>query len=169
MSNKTVSNIFLSHIKILYNIAMIDGVVTKKVIKHSDEHGFFTELIKFGEDTFHEVLQTSYSETKPGIIKAFHIHDYWETWCVTRGQAKVVLYDCRPDSKTKGKTQIIYTGEVNMMVIAIPGEVAHGYKVLGDKNMGIIYHAAKVYDPNNVTIRSIPYDDPDIDFDWSKT
>ena len=148
---------------------MIQGVTIKKVIKHADERGFFAEMIKFGEDTFHGVLQTSYSETKPGLIKAWHIHDYWEVWCVVKGQAKVVLADCRPNSKTYGKTQVINTGEDNMMVIAIPGEVAHGYQVLGDKNMGILYHSSEVYNPDNVTIRSIPYDDPTINFDWTKS
>jgi len=147
---------------------MIQGVTIKKVIKHADERGFFAEMIKFGEDTFHGVLQTSYSETKPGLIKAWHIHDYWEVWSVVKGQAKVVLYDMRPDSSTHGETQVIYTGEDDMMVIAIPGEVAHGYKPLGKKNMGIIYHASEAYDQNNVTIRTISQDDPTINFDWTK-
>ena len=145
---------------------MIEGVVIKKVVKYSDDRGFFAELIKFGEESFHEVLQTSYSETKPGIIKAFHVHDYWEVWCIIKGQAQVVLHDMRPTSPTKGQTDVIYTGEDNMLVIAIPGEVAHGYKPLGDRPMGIIYHASEAYNPNNITIRTIPHDDPDIGFDW---
>lgn len=148
---------------------MIKGVVVKKVLKHADQRGFFAELVKLGEDTFHEVLQTSYSETNPGVIKAFHVHDYWEMWCVIKGQAKVVLYDMRRYSATKGETQIIYTGEDNMMVIAIPGQVAHGYKSIGDKAMGIIYHATEAYDPQNITIKTIPADDPKINFDWSKS
>lgn len=146
---------------------MIKDLVVQKVIKHEDERGFFAELIKDGEDTFHEVMQTSYSETKPGIIKAFHIHDYWETWCIIKGQAQVVLYDMRSDSSTYGRTEVIYTGEDNMMVIAIPGGVAHGYKPMGNKTMGIIYHASEAYDPKNPTIRTIPFDDPKIKFDWS--
>lgn len=147
---------------------MIKDVHIKKVVKHSDDRGFFAELVKFGEETFHEVLQTSYSETKAGVIKAWHIHDYWEIWCIVKGRAKVVLYDLRKDSPTYSKTQVIYTGEKNMMVIAIPGEVAHGYKPMGRKNMGIIYHASEAYNPENITIRTLPYDDPSINFDWSK-
>ncbi|MBX4189980.1 dTDP-4-dehydrorhamnose 3,5-epimerase family protein [Candidatus Parcubacteria bacterium] len=147
---------------------MIEGIIIKKVVKHGDERGFFAELIKSGEDTFHEVLQTSYSETKPGVIKAWHIHDYWEVWCIIKGKAQVVLHDMRKDSPTKGQTDVIITGEDNMMVIAIPGEVAHGYKPLGDTPMGIIYHASEAYNPNNITIRTIPFDDPKINFDWQR-
>ena len=50
----------------------------------------------------------------------------------------------------------------------IKHKVAHGHKSLGRKKMGIIYHAAEAYDPKNITIRTIPYDDPEITFDWTK-
>ncbi len=147
---------------------MIEGVRIKKVDVHHDERGFFAELVKSGEETFHEVLQTSYSETKPGVVKGFHIHNYWEVWSVIKGKAQVVLHDMRPHSKTHGETQVILTGEDNIMVIAIPGEVAHGYKSLGPGPMGIIYHASEAYNSKNVTIRSIPFDSPEIGFDWSR-
>lgn len=145
---------------------MIKDVGIKKLVLHFDDRGFFAEMVKFGEETFHEILQTSYSKTNPGIIKVFHVHDYWEAWCVVKGQAQVVLYDMRPGSPTKGKTDVIYTGEDNMMVIAIPGGVAHSYKSLGQKPMGIIYHASEPYNPDNITIRTIPFDSPEIGFDW---
>jgi dTDP-4-dehydrorhamnose 3,5-epimerase len=148
-------------------MADIAGVVIKKVTEHHDERGFFAELVKSGEPTFHEILQTSYSESNEGVVKGFHIHDYWEVWSIIKGQAKVVLHDMRPDSPTKGYTQVIYTGEKEKMVIAIPGEVAHGYKSLGPGPMGIIYHASEAYNPANITIRNIPQDDPGIGFDWS--
>ena len=146
---------------------MIQDVRIKKVDVHTDERGFFAELVKFGEETFHEVLQTNYSETKPGLIKGFHIHNYWEVWCIIKGHAQVVLCDMRASSPTKGATDVIYTGEDNMMVIAIPGEVAHAYKSLGPGPMGIIYHVSETYDPNNITIRNIPLDAPEIGFDWN--
>ena len=144
----------------------IDGVVIKEVVKHEDERGYFAELVKQGEPSFHEVLQTSYSVVKPGVIKGFHIHDYWEEWAVVRGKAFVVLHDMRPDSKTFGVTQTLTTGEDSMTVIAIPGEVAHAYKSVGPDAMGIVYHAGEAYNPDNITIRNIPLDDPTIGFDW---
>lgn len=67
---------------------MIQGVSVKKIVSNHDDRGFFAEVVKFGEETFHEIKQTSYSETKPGIIKAFHIHDYWEVWCLLKERPK---------------------------------------------------------------------------------
>lgn len=78
----------------------------------------------------------------------------------------MVLHDLRINSPTKGKTQVFYTGEDNMMAIAIPPNVAHGYRVLGDTPMGIIYHAAESYDLSKNQIQYIPFDSADINFNW---
>ena len=147
---------------------MIEGLAIKKVVGHQDHEGFFGELVKFGEETFHEIKQTSYSETRPGVIKAFHYHPYWEIWCVVKGRAKIVVADIREGSPTRGNTEVIETGEGDMKVIAIPPGVAHGYQVLGDSPMGIIYHAAEAYDQAHPRIEHLPQDSPLIGFDWSK-
>ena len=78
---------------------MIQGVAIKKIITHHDDRGFFAEIVKFGEETFHEIKQTSYTETYPGVIKAFHWHKkQWDIWFVAKGMAQVVLYDLRENS-----------------------------------------------------------------------
>ena len=55
---------------------MIDGVKIKQLKLFHDDRGFFSEVIKFGEESFFEVKQTSYTETFPGVIKAFHWHKH---------------------------------------------------------------------------------------------
>ena len=145
----------------------INGVAIKNVVRYPAEDGFFAELVKEGEHTFHDIKQTSYSETLPGIIKAFHVHkEYWEIWCVVKGRAKIVLADIREDSPTRGAIDVVVCGEDDMKVIAIPPGVAHGYQVLGGTSMGILYHAGRAYDPANSGIEEIPYDSPLIGFNW---
>ena len=146
---------------------MIDGVKIKQVKRYSDDRGFFAEIIKFGEDTFHEVKQTSYTETYPGVIKAFHWHKkQWDVWFVVKGMAQVVLYDLREGSKTKGETQVIYAGEDSPVTIAIPPGVAHGYRVLGNENVCLFYHTSEAYDQASPDEERIAFDDPMINFDW---
>ena len=53
---------------------MLNGVKIKKIIRYHDDRGFFSEIIKFEEETFCNVKQTSYTETYPNVIKAFHNH-----------------------------------------------------------------------------------------------
>lgn len=146
---------------------MIEGVKIKKIIRHSDDRGFFSEIIKEGEETFCEIKQTSYTETYPGVIKAFHWHKkQWDVWFVARGNAQIVLHDLRKDSKTAGETQVIYAGEDNPLLVVIPPYVAHGYRVLGNKRVGLFYHTSQAYDPENPDEERVPFDDPKIGFDW---
>ena len=112
--------------------------------------------------------QTSYTETHPGVIKAFHWHRrQWDVWFVARGMAQVVLHDMREGSPTKGETQVICAGEDNPCVIAIPPYVAHGYRVLGNEKVGLFYHTSEAYDPNNPDEERIDFDDPHIGFNWT--
>ncbi len=146
----------------------IDGVHIKRVVRHEDERGYFSELLKRGEPGFHTIEQTSYAVCKHGVIKAFHFHDYWESWVVIEGKALIVMHDIRADSPTKGKTQTVSAGENEPLIISIPPGVAHGYKALGKKNVGMLYHAAEAYNSTRKDqIGTIAFDSPDIGFDWN--
>ena len=147
---------------------MIDGVKIKEIKKHFDDRGFFAEIIKFGEDTFKEIKQTSYTETYPAVIKAFHWHkQQFDIWFPVKGSIRIVLYDLREDSPTYKETQVIYAGEDNPLVVLIPPGVAHGYRVLGVKPALLFYHTDQVYDAANPDEERIDYNDPRIGFDWT--
>lgn len=146
----------------------IHDVVIKQLVTHSDDRGFFRELLRDDDDLLRHFGQTSVTRTYPGVIKAFHWHhDQDDLWYVADGMARVVLYDQRDDSPTKGETQVIYAGEDNPVLIYIPTGVAHGYQVLGNKPVMLFYHVTKSYDPANPDEQRIPFDDPVIGFDWS--
>lgn len=146
---------------------MIEGVKIKYVKRYSDDRGFFLEVLKFGEEIFKEIKQTSYTETYPGVIKAFHYHKkQFDIWFPVKGNIQIVLYDLRYDSPTKGKTQIIYGGEENQIAILIPPGVAHGYRVLGGEKAGLFYHTSEPYDSQNPDEERIAFNDPMIGFDW---
>jgi dTDP-4-dehydrorhamnose 3,5-epimerase len=147
---------------------MIQDVKIKPIKRFADDRGFFCEVIKFGEESFHEVKQTSYTETYPGVIKAFHWHKkQWDAWFVVSGMAQVVLHDMREDSPTKGETQVICAGEDNPVLISIPPFVAHGYRVLGTEKVCLFYHTSEAYDPAAPDEERIAFDDPQIGFDWT--
>lgn len=147
---------------------MIEGVHIKKIIRHYDDRGFFSEILKEDDPFFSGVKQTSYTETYPGVIKAFHYHKKQDDiWFVAKGNAQIVLHDLREDSKTKGETQVIYAGESNPLLVRIPIGVAHGYRVLGNEVVGLFYHTTESYRADDPDEHRIPFDSPDINFDWS--
>lgn len=146
---------------------MIQDVKIKQLKLFHDDRGFLTEVMKEGDDLFTDIKQTTYTETYPGVIKAFHWHKLQtDIWFVLRGMAQVVLYDLRFTSPTYKNTNVFCVGEKNPLLISIPPGVAHGYRVLGDDKVGLLYHTTKSYDSNYPDEERISFDDPLINFDW---
>lgn len=147
---------------------MITGVAIKQVRRICDDRGFFSEIVKYGEEVFREIKQTSYTETYPGVIKAFHWHKkQYDIWFPVKGNLQIVLHDLREDSATFGETQVVYAGGNNPVLILIPPYIAHGYRVLGNKIGSLFYHTTEIYDPQNPDEERIAWDDPKIGFDWT--
>jgi dTDP-4-dehydrorhamnose 3,5-epimerase len=146
---------------------MIDGVVTKDLTTHSDERGFFREIIRVTDDFFGEGFgQWSHSLVLQGVAKAWHIHKIQIDWLyVVTGALKVALFDTREDSSTHGELVEIQMGEIYpAKVVKIPPGVAHGYRVL-DGPAHVLYVTSRTYDPNDEG--RIPHDDPSIGYDWT--
>lgn len=147
---------------------MIEGVKVKKLTKHCDDRGYFMELVRDNENLLSRFGQASMSMSYPGVIKAFHYHEKQDdVWFFPIGNAQVVLYDLRRDSKTNGQTDVFYMGEENPIVLVIPKGVAHGYRVLGQKPAAMIYFTTESYNPNQPDEKRIPWNDPMIGFDWT--
>jgi dTDP-4-dehydrorhamnose 3,5-epimerase len=146
----------------------IHDVVIKPLVTHSDDRGYFREILRDDDNLLRRFGQTAMTKTYPGVIKAFHWHqDQDDLWYVMDGMARVVLYDRRPDSPTCGQTQVIYAGHDNPVLIFIPTGLAHGYQVLGNEPVILFYHVTKSYDPKSPDEMRSPFDDPEIGFDWS--
>lgn len=146
---------------------MIEGVAKKPLLRHSDDRGSFMELLREDDAIFGRFGQASLSMTYPGVIKAFHYHKKQDDiWYFPFGHAQVVLHDLRPDSATRGQTDVYYMGEDQPYLLFIPRGVAHGYRVLGNRPAWILYFTNLAYDPRDPDEYRLPYDDPSIGFDW---
>ncbi|MGE7780373.1 dTDP-4-dehydrorhamnose 3,5-epimerase family protein [Peribacillus sp. NPDC097264] len=145
----------------------IEGVISKKLTKHSDDRGFFAEVVRDDDHLLTHFGQLSWSTSYPGVIKAFHYHEEQDDlWFFPSGNAQVVLYDLREHSSTKGETNVYYMGENNPIILLIPKGVAHGYRVLGEKSATVVYCTTKSYNPSRPDEKRIPWDDEKINFDW---
>ncbi|GAE30925.1 dTDP-4-dehydrorhamnose 3,5-epimerase family protein [Halalkalibacter hemicellulosilyticus] len=146
---------------------MIEGVKVKELVKHCDDRGYFSELVRDDEQLLDRFGQASISMSYPGVIKAFHYHEKQDDlWFFPSGNAQVVLYDLR-ESTTKGQTDVYYMGEENPILLFIPKGVAHGYRVLGSTPATIIYFTTHSYHAANPDEKRIPWNDEEIGFDWN--
>ncbi|AQS56760.1 dTDP-4-dehydrorhamnose 3,5-epimerase family protein [Novibacillus thermophilus] len=146
---------------------MIDGVRHKQLVKHCDDRGYFAELVRDDEGLLERFGQMSVSMSYPGVIKAFHYHKKQDDiWFFPSGNAQVVLVDMREDSRTFKETNVFYMGEENPSVLLIPRGVAHGYRVLGNEPLTIVYLTTQSYSPDAPDEYRIPWNDPEINFNW---
>ena len=139
----------------------IADVRWKRLTVHSDDRGYFAELLRvddpfFGRE-FSEFGQTAVTMSYPGVIKAFHWHKGQDdAWFVVKGMAQVVLHDLREGSATLGVTEVHYMGERNPILLVIPRGVAHGYRVLGNEPVYLVYHVTQPYDPRQPDEERLP-------------
>ena len=146
---------------------MIDGVVIKQLKPHADERGFLMEIIRSDDEFFEKFGQCYVSLNYPGVIRAWHYHrkqvDYF---AVVKGNVKVGLYDMREGSPTRGQAQAVCIGENNRVVVRIPIGVVHGYKTIGTEPSLLLNFPTQVYNPDDPDEYRIPWDSPDIPFNW---
>ena len=147
---------------------MINDIEFKPLVTYPDERGFFRELIRSTDTFFQEGFgQWSHSYMFSGVIKAWHYHNIQtDWWYIAAGVMRVGLCDMRQKSTTYMQIMDFLLGDLQpAQVLKIPPGIAHGCKtVQGPVNL--FYITSHVYNPAD-EIR-IPYDDPNIGFDWLK-
>ncbi len=146
---------------------MIEGVRIKQLVPHADERGYLMELLRSDDDIFRKFGQCYVSLNYPGVVRAWHYHKKQDDYfAVIKGMCKVGLYDLREGSPTHGEANTFYLGEHSRILLLIPVGVAHGYKTVGTEPSLLINFPTEVYNPAEPDEYRIPWDSPDIPFNW---
>ncbi len=126
---------------------MIDGVVVKPLKVIPDERGYLMEMFRSDDPIFEKFGQTYLTVVYPGAVKAWHYHrNQTDHFCAVKGMAKVVLYDDRDGSPTRGEVNEYFMGEKNPILLRIPAGVFHGMKGIGTEAAMIVNVPSEVYD-----------------------
>ena len=142
----------------------IAGVELKDLVTHSDERGFFREVIRASDPFFDRFGQWSHSLMFAGTAKAWHVHRRQTDWWYCIGTLKVVLHDLRSESMTRGRTMEFLMGEAHgAHCVKIPPGVAHGCRAL--ERTHLLYVTSHEYDPADEG--RVAHDDPEIGYDWT--
>ncbi len=145
---------------------MIDGVKVIPLRQIVDERGKIMHMLKATDPHFIEFGEIYFSCAWPGVIKAWHIHQRMTVNnAVLQGRAKLVMYDLREDSPTKGELQEVFFGEDNYVLVQIPPGIANGYKAYGDKMVIMANAATLAHEPDEML--RMPHDTDEIPYDWS--
>jgi len=146
---------------------LIQGVQLKRLRLIPDERGFLMEMLRSDWPEFERFAQSYVTACYPGVIKAWHYHRrQTDHFVCVHGMAKVVLYDPREDSPTKGQINEFHIGLLNPLLIKIPPLVYHGFTAEGGEPALIVNFPTELYNYEQPDEHRLPYNDPSIPYDW---
>ena len=144
---------------------MIKDVQVHPLRQISDERGKVMHMLRCDDPWFEKFGEIYFSVVYPGGIKGWHLHKRMTlNYAVVSGMIKLVLYDDREGSPTRGEVQEFFTGEDNYALITIPSGVWNGFKGLGVKPAIVANCATERHDPEEI-VRLDPFTE-NIPYDW---
>ncbi len=144
---------------------MIDGVVITPLRQIPDERGKIMHMLRSDDPQFERFGEIYFSMVYPGAIKAWHLHTKMTlNYAVVAGMVKLVLYDPRPSSPTKGEVQEIFLGEQNYVRVKIPPGIYNGFKGVGTSPALVANCSTIPHDPAEIQ-RLDPFS-KDIPYSW---
>ena len=148
---------------------LIDGVKVKQLRVIPDERGRLMEILRCDDEQFTKFGQVYMTTAYPGVVKGWHYHkSQTDRMTVVSGMAKIVLYDMRADSATRGAIEEYFVGERNPLLLVIPPGVCHGMKAIGAQPAYMINAPDRAYDYESPDEFRLAAHGGEIPYDWSR-
>ncbi|CAN5311839.1 hypothetical protein BH09SUM1_BH09SUM1_14710 [soil metagenome] len=149
---------------------LIQGVKTRKLSVNCDERGRLMEMLRADDKEMDVRFGQVYMTTAyPGVTKAWHYHKLQtDHFVCISGMMKLVLYDSRETSPTKGLINQFFLGEHNALLVEIPNLVYHGFKCISEKEAMVINIVTECYDYKNPDEFRIDPHSGEIPYDWAR-
>jgi dTDP-4-dehydrorhamnose 3,5-epimerase len=141
----------------------IDGVLLTPLRKIVDERGSVMHMLREDAPHFQRFGEIYFSWVNAGVIKAWHRHaEMTLNYAVPVGRVRVVLYDDRPESPTRGAVMEIELGGDRYTLLTIPPRLWSGFEGLGSEpsmvaNCATIPHRADEIERREPGAADIPY------------
>jgi dTDP-4-dehydrorhamnose 3,5-epimerase len=144
----------------------IDGLVVTPLKRIPDERGSVMHMLRSDSEVFEAFGEIYFSTVYPGVVKGWHKHkEMTLNYAVPVGLIKLVCYDDRPDSPTKGNFFEVVVGELNYALVTIPPLVWNGFKGIGTQT-ALVANCATIPHRSDEIVRVDPSSD-EIPYDWS--
>lgn len=142
----------------------IDGVQVIPLKRIPDERGTIYHMLKRVDPHFIEFGEIYFSTIYQGVVKGWHQHKLMTlNYACIFGHIKLVLYDEREGSPTKGTLMEAFLGPDSYNLVIIPPGVWNGFKGMTEPFAIVANCATHPHDPSQITrldpfVNHIPYD-----------
>jgi len=149
---------------------VIDGVKSKRLRVIPDERGWLMECLRSDDsEMFVKFGQAYITAVYFGVVKAWHYHKtQTDHFVVVHGMAKVVLYDNRDGSPTRGEVNEFFMGDRDPILLRIPAGVYHGFKGISPGETLVLNFPTEVYHYDNPDEYRVDPHDSDIPYSWER-
>ncbi|MGH9276429.1 MAG: dTDP-4-dehydrorhamnose 3,5-epimerase family protein [Acidimicrobiales bacterium] len=110
----------------------IEGLTVTPLRRIPDERGAVFHMLREDSPGFERFGEIYFSTVYPGVVKGWHLHrEMTLNYAVPIGMIKLVCYDDREGSSTRGNVVETHVGELNYALVTIPPMVWNGFKGAG--------------------------------------
>ena len=146
---------------------MIEGIKVTALNQIEDERGKVMHMLRNDSKIFTKFGEIYFSTVHSNKIKGWHLHSKMTlNYAVVLGEIKLVLYDARSNSKTKGQIQEFFLSQKNYKLISVPPSIWNGFMGIG-KETAIVANCADLPCDETEIKRKSAFD-KDIPYDWNK-
>jgi dTDP-4-dehydrorhamnose 3,5-epimerase len=147
-------------------VSDIDGLSVTPLRRIPDERGAVFHMLRCDSEGFERFGEIYFSMVYPGAIKAWHLHkEMTLNYAVPVGMIKLVCYDDRNGSPTRGNLLELHVGALNYALVTIPPRVWNGFKGEGGEP-ALVANCGTVPHHSDEIERLDPFS-PDIPYEWS--
>ena len=149
------------------NSEPIHGVHVRNLKLLPNARGRLMEVQRCDDDIFLGFGQAYITSTYPGVIKAWYRHhEQIDQIAVVTGLLKLVLYDSREGSPTRGALNEIYLGDLAPKLVQIPTGIWHGFQAFGDRETFALHINTTAFHADRPDEDRLPAQDPSIPYTW---
>ena len=146
---------------------LIKGVTLTELRQINDDRGAVLHMLRSDAPEFVRFGECYFSEVLPGAIKAWKRHRaQTQNLAVPVGRVRMVIYDDREGSATRGQLQEMELGRPDAYLrLRIPPGLWYGFACMGDKPALLANCPDLPHDPTESELRSLNH--PTIPYEWA--
>jgi len=145
----------------------IEGVIIRELKRIPDERGTIMHGLR-SDTLLNDFGEVYFKKLYAGVINGWHLHKtlFLNYICIL-GMIKLVLYDMRDGSPTKGNLKEVFLGDDNYCLVHIPPGIANGSKGLASPFSIMVNIASEPHNPDLKYLRIDPHSS-EIPYSWAR-
>jgi len=148
---------------------LIEGVRTKPLTVIPDERGRLFEILRKDDALFLKFGQVYCTTVNVGVVKGWHYHKKQiDNFVCVSGMIKLVAYDGRTGSPTKGLVNEWFIGTHQPLLVQIPAMVHHGFKGLSEPEAIVLNIPTEPYHHKRPDEYRLDPHHSEIPYDWNR-